>query len=53
MLFPTITYCKMKECYLFQITDLRVRVDHISPKKLRLFEEYVDNPVNTADNFSF
>ena len=47
MLNPIITYDKMKKYYPFQIIDLRFQVDHISPKKIRLFEEYDDNPTNT------
>ena len=47
MLNPIITYDKMKEYYPIQIIDLRFQVDHISPKKIRLFEEYDDNPTNT------
>ena len=42
-----ITYDKMKTYYPFQIFDLRFQVDHISPKKIRMFEEYDDNPTNT------
>ena len=37
----------MKNNYLIQTIDLRFQVDHISPKKIRLFEEYDDNPANT------
>ena len=47
MLNPIITYDKMKKYYPIQIIDLRFQVDHISPKKIRLFEEYDNNPVNT------
>ena len=47
MLNPIISYDKMKKYYPIQIIDLRFQVDHISPKKIRLFEEYDDNPVNT------
>ena len=50
LLSPIITYDKMKDYYPIQIIDLRFQVDHISPKKIRLFEEYDPNPVNT--NFS-
>ena len=45
---PTITYDKMKDYYPIQIIDLRFQVDHISPKKIRLFEEYDPNPTNTV-----
>ena len=47
MLNPIISYDKMKKYYPIQIIDLRFQVDHISPKKIRLFEEYENNPVNT------
>ena len=47
MLNPIITYDKMKKYYPIQIIDLRFQVDHISPKKIRHFEEYENNPVNT------
>ena len=46
MLSPIITYRKMKDYYPFQIIDLRFQVDHISPKKIRNFEEYDENPLN-------
>ena len=47
MLYAIITYDKIKKYYPFQIIDLRFQADHISPKKIRLFEEYEDNPANT------
>ena len=47
ILSPIITYDKMKKYYPIQIIDLRFQVDHISPKKIRLFEEYDNNNVNT------
>ena len=47
VLSPIITNDKMKNYYPIQIIDLRFQVDHISPKKIRLFEEYDPNPVNT------
>ena len=34
MFSPLITYDKMKDCYPFQINDLRFQVDHLSPKKI-------------------
>ena len=37
----------MKTYYLIQIIDLRFQVDHVSPKKIRLFEEYDENPTKT------
>ena len=47
ILNPIITYDKKKSWYPIQIIDLRFQVDHISPKKIRLFEQYDDNPANT------
>ena len=53
MLNPIITYDKMKRWYPFEITDLRLQVDLISPKKIRLFDEYDDNPANTILYINF
>ena len=36
----------MKTYYPIQIIDLPIQIDHISPKKNRLFEKYDENPVN-------
>ena len=47
LLSPIISYDKMKTYYPIQIIDLRFQGDHISPKKIRLFEENDDNPTNT------
>ena len=47
MLNPIITYDKTKEYYPFQINNLQFQVDHISPREIRLFEEYDNNPANT------
>ena len=47
LLSPIITYDKMKTYYPIQMIDLRFQVDHISPKKTRLVEEYDPNPTNT------
>ena len=44
---PIKTYDKMKTNYPIQIIHLRFQVDHISPKNIRLFEEYDENPVIT------
>ena len=30
----------MKNKYLIQVTDLRIQVDHINPKKFQLYTEY-------------
>ena len=46
MLSPIISYDKKKNYYPIQLIDLRFQVDHISPKKIRLFEEYDPNPTN-------
>ena len=37
----------MRTYYPIQTIDLRFQVDHISPKKNRIFEEYNDNPTNS------
>ena len=47
LLSPIITYHKMKDYCPVQIIDLPFQVDHISPKKKRLFEEYHPNPTNS------
>ena len=36
----------MKYFYPIQITGLRHQVDHISPKKTQLFEEFSEDPAN-------
>ena len=48
MLSPIISYDNMKNYYPIQIKDLRFQVDHISPKKIKLFEEHDPNPTNTV-----
>ena len=47
LLSPIISYDKIKTCYSIQIMDLRIEVDHVTPTKIRLFDEYDGNPVNT------
>ena len=47
MLSPIISYDNMRKYYPIQFIDLRFQVDQISPKKIRLFEEYDPNPINT------
>ena len=47
MLSPIISCDKMKNYYPIQIINLRFQVDHLSPKKIRIFEEYDNNPANT------
>ena len=41
------SFDKIKKYYPIQILDLRFQVDHISPKKITLFEEHDNNPANT------
>ena len=41
---PYISYPNMKYLYPFQITDLRHQVDHLTPKKIQLFEEFSEDP---------
>ena len=36
----------MKYFYPIQITDLSHQVDHITPKKIQLFEEFSEDPAN-------
>ena len=36
----------MKNKYPIQVIDLRFQVDHISPKKIQLFEEFNTDPAN-------
>ena len=42
---PFISYIDMKNKYPIQVIDLRHQIDHISPKKIQLFEEYKNDPV--------
>ena len=46
LLQPYKTYPDMKYLYPIQITDLRFQVDHITPKKIQLFEEFSEDPAN-------
>ena len=39
-----ISYPDMKYLYPIQITDLRHQVDHLTPKKIQLFEEFSEDP---------
>ena len=43
---PYISYTDMKNKYPIQVIDLRFQVDHITPKKIQLFEKYRANPAN-------
>ena len=42
---PFISYTDMKNKYPIQVIDIRHQIDHISPKKIQLFEEYKNDPV--------
>ena len=46
LLQPYISYPDMKYLYPIQITDLRHQVDHLTPKKIQLFEEFSEDPGN-------
>ena len=41
-----ISYPDMKYLYPIQITVLRHRLDHLTPKKIQLFEEFSEDPAN-------
>ena len=47
LLPPIIKYDKVKPYYPVQRFDLRFQVDYVTPKKIGLFEDYDENPVNT------
>ena len=38
-----VSYTDMKCFYPIQVIDLRLQVDHITPKKIRLFEEFCED----------
>ena len=44
LLQPYISYPEMKYIYPIQITDLRHQVDHLTPKKIQLFDEFSEDP---------
>ena len=46
LLQPYMSYPDMKYLYPIQITDLRFQVDHITPKKIQIFEEFSEDPAN-------
>ena len=46
LLQPYISYRHMKDHYPIQITGLRHQVDHITPKKFQLLEEFSEEPAN-------
>ena len=41
-----ISYPDIKTKYPIEIIDLRHQLDHISPKKIELFQEYSADPEN-------
>ena len=40
----------MKTKHPIQVIDLRFQPDHITPKKIQLFEEYRADPANNPNN---
>ena len=46
LMSPFISYPDMKTKYPIQIIDLRRQLDHITPKKFQLFQEYSADPEN-------
>ena len=46
LLSPFVSYTDMKNKYPIQVIDLRFQADHITPKKIQLFEEYRADPAN-------
>ena len=44
LLNPFVSYPDKKDKYPIQVIDLRFPADHITPKKLHLFEEYRPDP---------
>ena len=43
---PFISYPDMKTKYPIEILDLRHQSDHLTPKKIQLFQEYSADPEN-------
>ena len=46
LMSPFISYPDMKTKYPIQIIDLKHQADHITPKKIQLFQEYSADPDN-------
>ena len=46
LMSPFISYPDMKTKYPIEIIDLRHQSDHITPKKIQLFQEYSADPEN-------
>ena len=43
---PDIIYSDMKKNYPIRVIDLRHKVDHITPKKIHLFQEFITDAAN-------
>ena len=46
ILKPILSYPDMKTKYPFELFDLRHQLDHITPKKIQLFQKYGTDPDN-------
>ena len=46
LLNPFVSYPEIKIKYPIQTIDLRFQADHITPKKIQLFEDYRADPAN-------
>ena len=44
LLSPFVSYTHLKNKYPIQVIDLRFQSDHITPKKIKLFQEYRADP---------
>ena len=44
LLNPFASYPEIKTKYPIQVIDLRFQADHLTPKKIQLFEEYREDP---------
>ena len=49
LLNPFVSYPDMKTKYPIQVIDLRFQPDHITPKKIQLFEEFRAEPANNPN----
>ena len=47
LLHPFKNYPDMMTLYPIQVIDLRFQIDYLTPKKIRLFEEFETAPENT------
>ena len=46
LLTPFVSYTDMKNKYPIQVIDLRFQADHITPKKIQVFQDYRAAPAN-------